>query len=84
MKITIIYREGVVDTYNVLREKAGDVIVHHLKNPNVISIVLVEEGEEICALMNEIEAIKDRFAIAELLEKDEGYVMLEREEEKVK
>jgi len=43
MKIIVIYRAGVVGTYDVLREKASKIITHYLKNPNVIALVLVEK-----------------------------------------
>ena len=43
MKIIVIYKAGVVDTYDVLREKASEIVAHHLKNPNVIALVLAEE-----------------------------------------
>jgi len=43
MKIIVIYRAGVVDTYDVLREKASEIVAHHLKNPNVSALVLAEE-----------------------------------------
>lgn len=45
IKITVVYQAGVEDTYPILRENVGEIVVHFLENSEVIAIHLFREVE---------------------------------------
>jgi hypothetical protein len=43
LTITIVYKDGLKDRYHTTLQVVGEVVTHHLRNPNVVSIHLTKE-----------------------------------------